>query len=123
MSSSSKLGMVLLLLVCVLVITVMTTGQDAKETVLSDKQQAIIALFQSGAEPSIKDAVWAGSDHLRVGMFDNGTKRDGFADYVCQVLYDHGITGVRVTINDIIKITRDNDWVTIGKSNCRYQNK
>ncbi|WP_239688337.1 hypothetical protein, partial [Mannheimia haemolytica] len=46
-------------------------------------------IFISDEEPKVKDATWTAPFIFKVGVFDDGTKRDGYAEYVCQVLYDH----------------------------------
>ena len=86
-----------------------------------DKQRdKIQQLFQGKDEPQAKDALWTSHDVFKVGVIDDGTPRDGYASYVCQVLYEHGFKGdkVWVQIIDIIKLTRNNDWVKLGESRC-----
>lgn len=53
-------------------------------THLTEKQkEKILKIVKS--EPKVKDAIFPnGSDNLLyVGMYDNGSRRDGFAEYLC----------------------------------------
>lgn len=91
---------------------------------ISDETKgAITAYFKGDSEPTIKDAVWADQleNTLYIGVIDNGTKRDGLAGYVCQVLIsDFGLSqgAARVYIMDVVKIAKDNKWDELGKSSC-----
>lgn len=79
-----------------------------------------VAHFMSTAEPRVKDALWTTPRILKLGMIDDGSRRDGFAEYACQVLVDMGFKGegVSVQIIDIVKVTRQGKWVRLGKANC-----
>ncbi|ABD90584.1 hypothetical protein [Mannheimia haemolytica] len=78
-------------------------------------------IFISDEEPKVKDATWTAPFIFKVGVFDDGTKRDGYAEYVCQVLYDHGFKGkgVLVSVIDIKKLVQTGDWVDLGKAKCQ----
>lgn len=78
-------------------------------------------LFQSDQEPTAKDAVWTQNDIFKVGLIDNGQSRDGYASYVCQVLYDYGFKGKSVWVQaiDISRLIRDGDWVKLGEAQCQ----
>lgn len=86
----------------------------------SPQHQAVVKHFQGPEEKTAKDAVWTSRKILKVGVLDNGTPRDGYASYVCQVLYDQGFKGqqVWVQIIDIAKLTRTNKWVKLGEARC-----
>jgi len=87
----------------------------------SPQHDQVKELFQSSKESTAKDAIWTSSSIFKVGVVDDGTRRDGYAEYVCQVLYDYGFKGeeVWVQIIDIVKLTRDGDWVKIGETRCQ----
>jgi hypothetical protein len=53
---------------------------------------------------------------LRVTMVPDGTKRDGYADYLCQVLLDFNIHGTAVEIRSI----HDPNGSPIGSAMCTY---
>ena len=77
------------------------------------------ALAELKTEKQVKDLMHKGSI-LYVGVIDDGTRRDGYAQYVCQVLADHRVAaGTTVHVMDIVKITRDNDWKKLGTARCR----
>ncbi|QLG90725.1 hypothetical protein HZF02_01615 [Pseudomonas yamanorum] len=75
-------------------------------------------LVKSGEEPKVKDATWATDSNLYVGVIDDTTRRDGFADYICSVAVDHGLSPDLIKIIDIVKLVRTGKFVEIGKSNC-----
>lgn len=100
--------------------------QAASDNISSDTKKDIIKYFMSDKEPMVKDAVWADQlkNTLYIGVIDDGTRRDGFADYVCQVLIsDFGLKqgDASVYVMDIVKITRDNKWEQLGRSGCQWQ--
>jgi len=83
------------------------------------KQKEIVDYLKSDAEPTIKDAVFKQPSHLGVGVIDDGSNRDGFAEYLCSVLKDDfDAQGVRVTVYDIAKLVQTNKWIKIGESRC-----
>ena len=83
-------------------------------------REKVQQLFQGKDEPTAKDALWTSHDIFKVGVIDNGASRDGYASYVCQVLYDYGFKGNKVWVQviDIVKLTRNNDWIKLGESHC-----
>ena len=78
-------------------------------------------LFQSSDEPTAKDAVWTAKDIFKVGVIDDGSRRGGYAQYVCSVLADEGFKGqgVWVQIIDVVKLTRSGSWVKLGEARCQ----
>lgn len=97
----------------------LATGSSAIE--LDAKRAAVQAQFKSKAEPTAKDALWTSPTMFKVGVMDNGTPRDGYAMYVCEEIRDHGIrdSGLRVQIIDVVKLVRQNKWVTLGEASCK----
>ncbi len=84
------------------------------------EHRRVVKIFQSSEEPTATDAVWTAYDLLKVGVCDNGTNRDGYAGYVCQVLYEHGFRGKKVLVHviDIAALTRNNQWKKLGTADC-----
>lgn len=76
--------------------------------------------FRSKEEPTAKDAIWTSPDIFKVGVLNDGSQRDGYADYVCQILYQQGFQGkhIYVQIIDIAKLQRDSEWVKLGEKVC-----
>jgi hypothetical protein len=93
---------------------------QASADTYSAQHEKVKGLFQSNEEKTVKDAVWTSDDIFKVGVIDDGSRRNGYADYVCQVLYDYGFKDKKVWVQviDIVKLTRDGDWVKLGESHC-----
>lgn len=81
----------------------------------------VVSIFQGNSEPTAKDAVWGTKTTLKVGVIDNKTNRDGYANYVCEVLYDEGFRGKRITVTiiDIQKLVYKKKWVKLGQAFCK----
>lgn len=94
---------------------------QANAETYSAQHEKVKKLFQSNEEKTAKDAVWTSRDIFKVGVINDGSRRDGYADYVCQVLYDYGFKGKKVWVQviDIVKLTRNGDWVKLGESRCQ----
>lgn len=77
--------------------------------------------FASSAEPSVIDATWTDRWVFKVGMTDNGSSRDGFAQYVCMVLGDHGFSGKRVLVRvvDYYHLMQTDEWINLGTAQCQ----
>jgi hypothetical protein len=56
---------------------------------------------------------------LKLGMFNNGSSRDGYAQYMCEELTSRGIRQVSVQVIDIALLVRQDKWVKLGESRCR----
>jgi hypothetical protein len=86
-----------------------------------DQHDKVTALFKSSTEPTSKDALWTSKNIFKVGVIDNGSKRHGYASYVCEVLYDYGFAGggVWVQVIDIAELTRSGKWVKLGEARCK----
>ncbi|MDN5619230.1 MAG: hypothetical protein L0G63_01945 [Psychrobacter sp.] len=94
--------------------------EETDKNKLTDAKKAeIVAYFKSDEEPSVADALFPYST-LKLGMHNDGSNRDGFAKYACQILQsEFGATElVTVSIIDIDKLVHTDKWVKIGKANC-----
>lgn len=88
---------------------------------MSPAQKRMVQLFTNNkSEPAAKDAVWTSSDIFKVGVLDNHAPRDGYASYVCEVLYEHGFKGQKIWVQiiDIAKLVRTDKWVKLGEAHC-----
>ncbi|MGP5553523.1 hypothetical protein [Psychrobacter celer] len=95
-------------------------AEETDKNKLTDAKKAeIVAYFKSDEEPSVADALFPYST-LKLGMHNDGSNRDGFAKYACQILQsEFGATElVTVSIIDIDKLVHTDKWVKIGKANC-----
>lgn len=90
-----------------------------KNKLTDAKKAEIVAYFKGDDEPSVKDALFPYST-LKLGMHNDGSSRDGFAKYTCQILQsEFSVTElVTVSIIDIDKLVHTDKWVKIGKANC-----
>jgi hypothetical protein len=100
-------------------LSVVVSGIANAET-FSAEHEAVKKRFQSSEEKTAKDATWTSKGIFKVGVIDDGSVRDGYAQYICEVLYDYGFKGkdIWVQVIDIVKLTRDGDWVKLGESHC-----
>lgn len=92
--------------------------QQAAAQATPTQQRAVLDYLKSGEEPTVKDAVFTSNRMLKVGVLDNNTPRDGYASYMCQVLAEKGVRGVRVQVVDIAKLVRTDKWVKLGEAGC-----
>lgn len=103
----------------VTLLSIISFGAIASET-YSPKHEKVKKLFQGQSEPTAKDAVWTANNIFKVGVIDNGSRRDGYAQYVCEVLYDEGFKDKKVWVQiiDIVKLTRNGKWEKLGEAHC-----
>jgi hypothetical protein len=88
----------------------------------ADETNNKLALEEIRKEPKIKEAIITDSNVLYVSVDDDGTKRDGYAEYLCEVLKEKEATTNWVKI---IKVNSANDsnsdnayGVLLGESHC-----
>ena len=87
-----------------------------------DPKALALKYFKDGNEPKVKDALWTASFMFKVGVIDDGSNRDGYAEYVCGLLRgDYNITDstLMVQVIDIGKLAKKGEWVKLGEANCR----
>jgi hypothetical protein len=86
----------------------------------SSKHEEVKKFFRSNEEKTAKDASWTAQDIFKVGVINDGTSRNGYAQYVCSVLNDYGFKGKKVWVQiiDIVKLTSDGKWVNLGEAHC-----
>ncbi len=83
------------------------------------QQKFLTYLTKSGKEPKVKDATWATGRNLYVGLIDDGTRRDGYAEYLCTVAADFGLKPDLIKAVDVVKVARAGKFVELGKAYCR----
>lgn len=121
-------NLVIFLLLCVIIY--MMFGEEStqssdpsslpKKEMPDAKREQIRLHFKGNSEKATKDATWTGKDVFKVGVVDDGSNRDDYAQYVCQVLYRHGFegAGISVQVIDIQKRGGIEQWVTLGEARC-----
>jgi len=81
------------------------------------------ALAAINKEQKVKEAIITEANVLYASVIDDGTPRNGFADYLCQVLKDNQVNNVRVKIvkfGSMKDPKRDNAYgILLGESSCK----
>ncbi|MFV5683863.1 hypothetical protein ACM55I_00275 [Flavobacterium sp. GB2R13] len=82
----------------------------------------VTALEEIKKEPKVKEAMITDANVLYVSVEDDGTNRNGFAQYLCEILNEHKATikWVKVVkVNSINDPNSDNSYgVLLGESSC-----
>ena len=91
----------------------------AQKGATDDARQKALQHFKT-KEPKVKDAMWS-KGILKLGVLDDGSNRNGFAEYACQVLKDdYKITEPTIVeVLDIAKLSSTNKEVILGKATCK----
>lgn len=91
-----------------------------KDGVYSQQHKTVQDIFRSNSEPVAKDALWTAPHIFKVGVINNGTSRDGYAQYVCGVLYEEGFRGKKIWVQivDVVKLKNKGEWEKIGEARC-----
>lgn len=102
---------------CVLVSMLAACSPEEQMTPAHDE---VKKLFNSEAEPTSKDATWTTPKIFKVGVLDDGSSRNGYASYVCEVMYEHGFKGkgIWVQVIDIALLVRTGKWQKLGEAKC-----
>lgn len=80
-------------------------------------RQAVLAEVKSGS--TTKSAMWSQDMSLWISVIDDGTRRDGYAQYACEVVRQKGIRDyVVVHVWDAFAMMR-NEFKELGKARCR----
>lgn len=100
--------------------TIMDDSTNTKSVAPSGKMSALDAIKQ---EPKVKDAVITDANVLYVAVIDDGTSRDLYADYLCQVLSDYSsdIKSVKIVkFGSTNSPKKDNAYgILLGQSWCK----
>lgn len=97
------------------------SSNAAEQPVDAAARDAVIAHYDSGAEPMVEAAAWTAKNTFNVGVHYMGGNEDGMADDVCKVLKSRGVTSnVRVQVIDINTMGEDQKrWEVVGLALCR----
>lgn len=98
---------------------ILMVGCSSEKTGVDEETQLAVVAELKDSEKAVKDAVWTSPTMLKVGVLDDGTRRDGLARYFCQRLHERGLKGKQLTVQivDIVKVTQGN-WIKLGESHC-----
>jgi hypothetical protein len=117
---------ILLLLAVVFVLYLVFGGKDENPDLVEKSQlnpnKAVFLDRLKKEEPKVKDFVLTDANVLYVAVFDDGTNRDGFASYFCQLASEDGINLFKVVVvkyGSMKSKERDNAYgITLGESQC-----
>lgn len=94
------------------------------DTLSAETQSAILA--ELAKEPRIKDAAFgAASVSLLVGVIDDGTRRHGYAMYVCEIVREQAKgqpqgSQIHIRILDVQAAAYRNETVELGDFWCKF---
>lgn len=97
------------------------TEQVAANEFTDAQRQEITDYFLSDEEPTVLDATWTDDKIFKIGVKDDGSRRDGFAQYACEEInnqFDAKEQGVWVQIVDYDKLMKTKEWVKLGEAHC-----
>ncbi len=96
-------GIILLVVVCITLYSKINNSQQPESPSKgyqqseqpSEDNKALKAIL---AEPKVKDGVITDAGVLYASVLDDGTRRDGYAEYLCLVLKDYKTSVTRVKV-------------------------
>lgn len=97
------------------------TEQVAANEFTDAQRQEITDYFLSDEEPTVLDATWTDDKIFKIGVKDDGSRRDGFAQHACEEInnqFDAKEQGVWVQIVDYEKLMKTKEWVKLGDAHC-----
>ncbi len=107
------------LVIIQLIFLIIGCGDNVKPV---DEPNNKTALEEIKKEPKIKEAIITDANVLYVSVEDDGTKRDGYAEYLCGILKENeaSTSWVKVVkVNSINEENSDNAYgVLLGEANC-----
>ena len=97
-------------------------AEKVEATAFTDIQrQTITDYFLSDEEPTVLDATWTDDKIFKIGVKDDDSNRDGFADYACNEINNNlggKEQGIWVHIIDYNKLMKTKEWVKLGEAHC-----
>ncbi|SEA70303.1 hypothetical protein SAMN05660420_02879 [Desulfuromusa kysingii] len=108
------------LLIIFLLLSVATTCFALTES-FGPKYDEIVIFFQGDDEPGALDAMWESKSLLKIGVFDNSTGYDSYAEHACEIIKEKEIVDKNITIQiiDIKKLAQHEEWVVLGSAQCQ----
>jgi len=107
-----------------LTISIVTLTGCSETPKPQDNPNNKLALEEISREPKVKEAMITDANVLYVTVEDDGTRRDGYAGYLCEVLNDHKATPKMVKV---VKVNSSKDpdadnayGVLLGEMNCEF---
>lgn len=103
-----------LTILCILALSSSAHSPSSRESLLKAVRK----------EPKVKEAIITDANVLYAAVIDDGTRRDGYAAYLCELVREHDRTVNRVKIVEYGTIVkhpdRDNAFgILLGESWCK----
>ena len=103
--------------------------RDTHDKEFKNKMDKVVKVLTK--EKKILGTTWSNNEfdnsiaYINAGVIDDGTKRDGYAQYLCQTAKEYGVLNrdrygkrVIVKVNDIKALLNSNRDITLGKAWC-----
>lgn len=93
---------------------------NAKQAALKPIRDSFLAEIKN--EKLVKDAAWLHEEtnSLLVGVTNEGSRRDGYAESICMDMTNKRLYGGTVRIMDATAAIRD-EWKELGRANCNSE--
>lgn len=111
------LGIVAALILFIVILGAFSSDEKVKDP---GNEAALVAIRK---EAKVKEAIITDVDVLYVSVNDDGTKRGGYAEYLCGILREHN---AKATLVKVVKVNSTNDpkrdnayGVLLGQARCR----
>jgi len=108
----------LVVIACMFFVCMLATGKE-----YSPEHTMVLEDLKT-SESQIKDGIWSSPYMLKVAMYNDGSSRAGFAQYLCLILMDYKLLpkgSYLITIIDYNKMRMKNEWIKIGQSRCKIK--
>ena len=116
----------ILLIIAGVLLVVYLLPKGNSDSTVSDTKSSIgneEALREIKKEPKVKEAILTDANVLYVSVVDDGTSRNGYASYICEILREKNAVANRVKVvkvNSTNDPNRDNAYgVLLGESWCK----
>lgn len=93
--------------------------QQSPSPAIAQMKLAVEAQFMSDQEPTALAAGWTASNTFTIVVEDDGSSRNGYAQYACEIVREIGLkSGYTVEITDRASALGEAEKRTLGQSNC-----
>ena len=97
------------------------TEQVTTNKFTNAQRQEITDYFLSDKEPTVLDATWTTDKIFKIGVKDDGSRRDGFAEYACGEInnqFNAKEQGIWIQVIDYNKLMKTKEWTKLGEAHC-----
>jgi len=112
-------GVIVGFLICIVFASYLLIFKFGRSSVSMDTRQSIEKeLLQDSTFPA-RPVWWEEGYLIGVGVVFNGDSHDSDAERVCGIMRRHGVVPSAVQVFDVIKIQNEDDWIEVGRADCR----